>query len=238
MWKETRLGDCVSHLKGYAFKSGWDAEKGQPIVKVGDFTEDSIDVTNLTYIDRIIAAEYQRFSVTGDDVIIQTVGSWPSNPRSVVGKVISVPSEACGALLNQNAVKLIPSDEIHNRFLFYLLKYESFSDFIIGCAQGAASQASITLKDILSFNFRLPPCPIQRKIASILSAYDDLIENNNRRTKILEEMAQAIYREWFVHFRFPGHENVPMVDSELGRIPQGWEFTSIRDCVEKYIGEI
>jgi len=56
----------------------------------------------------------------------------------------------------------------------------------------------------------LPPLPTQKKIASILSAYDDLIENNNKRIKILEEMAQNIYREWFVHFRYPGHEDVPM----------------------------
>ena len=67
----------------------------------------------------------------------------------------------------------------------------------------------------------VPPLPTQRKIAAVLSAYDDLIENNTRRIKILEEMAQAIYREWFVEFRFPGHEGVPMVESELGLIPQG-----------------
>ncbi len=63
---------------------------------------------------------------------------------------------------------------------------------------------------------------IQRKIAAILSAYDDLIENNTRRIKILEEMAQTLYREWFVHFRFSGHEKVRMVDSPRGRISEGW----------------
>ncbi len=78
----------------------------------------------------------------------------------------------------------------------------------------------------------LPPLPIQRRIASILSAYDDLIENNTRRIAILEEMAQAIYREWFVHFRYPGHEDVPLVDSPLGPIPEGWSATSLVDIVE------
>lgn len=73
----------------------------------------------------------------------------------------------------------------------------------------------------------IPPLPTQRKIAAILSAYDDLIENNTRRIKILEEMAQAIYREWFVHFRFPGHEGVRMVESELGLIPEGWEVSTL-----------
>ena len=65
----------------------------------------------------------------------------------------------------------------------------------------------------------LPDLPTQRKIAGILSAYDDLIENNLRRIKILEQMAQSLYREWFVHFRFPGHESATFKDSELGRIP-------------------
>jgi len=77
----------------------------------------------------------------------------------------------------------------------------------------------------------LPNCAIQNKIASILSAYDDLIENNNRRIKILEEMAQTIYKEWFVNFRFPGHEKVKMVDSELGKIPEGWDIKQISDII-------
>jgi len=77
-----------------------------------------------------------------------------------------------------------------------------------------------------------PLLETQRKIASILSAYDDLIENNTRRIKILEEMAQAIYREWFVNFRFPGHEQVRMVDSPLGRVPEGWEVVPVTETVE------
>ena len=76
----------------------------------------------------------------------------------------------------------------------------------------------------------------QRKIAAILSEYDDLIENNTRRIKILEEMAQAIYREWFVNFRFPGYENVPVVDSPLGPIPEGWEVLPVKNVLDHHIG--
>ena len=74
-----------------------------------------------------------------------------------------------------------------------------------------------------------PPLPIQQRIAGILSAYDELIENNQRRIKILEEMARSLYREWFVHFRFPGHEKAKMVPSSLGPIPQGWEVKKLVD---------
>ena len=74
----------------------------------------------------------------------------------------------------------------------------------------------------------LPPLDEQRKIAAVLAAYDELIENNLRRIEILEEMAQAVYREWFVNFRFPGHEDVPLVDSPLGPIPDGWTVGTVR----------
>jgi len=81
----------------------------------------------------------------------------------------------------------------------------------------------ISGKQILDYEFLLPPLPVQRRIAGILSAYDELIENSQRRIRILEEMARALYREWFVHFRFPGHEHHPRVPSPLGEIPKGWE---------------
>ena len=81
-------------------------------------------------------------------------------------------------------------------------------------------------------NFPIPYPESRRKIAAVLSAYDDLIENNTRRIKILEDMAGTIYREWFVEFRFPGHENVPMVESKLGLIPQGWEVVKFSDIVD------
>ena len=86
-----------------------------------------------------------------------------------------------------------------------------------------------------AFQYTFPPLPTQRKIAAILSAYDDLIENNTRRIKILEEMAQAIYREWFVHFRFPGHEGVKLVESELGLVPDGWEVKSIGKLISLHV---
>jgi type I restriction enzyme S subunit len=100
-----------------------------------------------------------------------------------------------------------------------------------------ATQDNLSLDKLLSFDFLIPPLPIQRRIASILSAYDDLIENSQRRIKILESMTRALYREWFVHFRFPGHESVPRVLSPLGEIPQGWEarpFSALANYVNGY----
>ena len=98
-------------------------------------------------------------------------------------------------------------------------------------ASGSA-QPQIPIIDLQEVEIAIPPLPTQRKIAAVLSAYDDLIENNTRRIEILEEMAQAIYREWFVEFRFPGHEGVEMVESELGLIPQGWEIEKLGGAIE------
>jgi type I restriction enzyme, S subunit len=102
----------------------------------------------------------------------------------------------------------------------------------VGAAQGVINTGSVA-----SMPVPLPPLPTQRKIAGILSAYDDLIENNLRRIKILEEMAQSLYREWFVHFRFPGHESAKFVDSALGQIPRGWEVKKLEQILELKYGK-
>ena len=99
-------------------------------------------------------------------------------------------------------------------------------------AQGGTTREALTKEIIGNFEIPFPSLPTQRKIAAVLSAYDDLIENNTRRIKILEEMASAIYREWFVKFRFPGHEQVEVVESELGLIPQGWEVKQLDEVVD------
>ncbi len=83
----------------------------------------------------------------------------------------------------------------------------------------------------------VPPLPVQRRIAGILSAYDELMENSQRRIRLLEAMARALYREWFVHFRFPGHEKLPRVASPLGDIPQGWEVKKLKDACHLTMGQ-
>ena len=113
------------------------------------------------------------------------------------------------------------------RFVSYLLQTLSF-----GTRSGAAAVPGVNRNDLHRLKVLKPPLPIQRRIAFVLSAYDDLIENNTRRIAILEEMARALYREWFVEFRFPGHEKVRMVESELGRIPNGWHPAKLNELAD------
>lgn len=99
------------------------------------------------------------------------------------------------------------------------------------------TQDNLSLDKLLTFEFLTPPIQTQRKIADIRSAYDRLIENNTRRIKILEEMAQTLYCEWFVNFCFPGYQPTKMADSELGLIPEGWEVKKLGDVVQFAYGK-
>jgi type I restriction enzyme S subunit len=123
---------------------------------------------------------------------------------------------------NQDLKAAKPADFVDNEFLFQWLRANTYE--ILGRVDEAGHGTTRIQTDrLLSLPISLPPLLIQRRIAGILSAYDELIENSQRRIKILESMARALYREWFVHFRFPGHESVPKVPSPLGEIPKGWE---------------
>lgn len=120
----------------------------------------------------------------------------------------------------------------HPRFISYFLQTLGFAS-----QNAAGAVPGVNRNHLHRLEVAVPDICTQRKIASILSAYDDLIENNTRRIAILEDMAQSIYREWFVNFRFPGHENVKLVDSPLGQIPEGWEAKKLGDYIELPYGK-
>jgi len=122
------------------------------------------------------------------------------------------------------AFYLKPAAEFDIHWAYYQLK-----NFDINKLDSGSAIPSTSRDAFYEIPVALPPLPIQRRIAGILSAYDELIENSQRRIKILESMARALYREWFVHFRFPGHESVPRVPSPLGEIPKGWEVKKLGD---------
>jgi type I restriction enzyme, S subunit len=157
---------------------------------------------------------------------------WPSNTlcMTIAGantaKTAILKFEAC---FPDSIVGFIPDGkkaDLH--FVKYSL--DLMKQKFLAVTRGA-TQDNLSLDKLLSFPIPTPPLQDQRRIAGILSAYDDLIENNQRRIKILEEMARSLYREWFVNFRYPGHEKVPLVDSPLGLIPKGWEVKKLGDIV-------
>jgi type I restriction enzyme S subunit len=126
---------------------------------------------------------------------------------------------------------------IDSSYLQYYLDAETTRSYLKGSFISGAAIPRVVLKDLKRAAVRVPSLHIQRRIADILSAYDDLIENSQRRIKILEAMARALYREWFVHFRFPGHESTPRIPSPLGEVPQGWEVLEFRHLFDIRYGK-
>jgi type I restriction enzyme S subunit len=159
-------------------------------------------ITEADYLDT-----HRRTKLEANDIVITNSGT--------IGRMALVPNapETNRTTFQKSVAIVKPNPEkVFAKWLFYSLRANR--DSLVASAGGTA-QKNLLLRDMRAFTVDVPPLPTQRKIAAILSAYDDLIENNTRRIKILEEMAQALYHEWFVNFRFPGHENVQMVDSPL-----------------------
>ena len=134
------------------------------------------------------------------------------------------------AILRPDLSKVVP------KFLeLYLRNPKTIKMIRKGFLTGAAIPR-IVCADIKRIRVDIPPLAEQNIVVNRLEIFDNLIENNQRRIEILEEMARLLYQEWFVHFRFPGHENVKMVDSELGPIPEGWEVKKLADIATTQYG--
>ena len=230
MNRTVKLGDVAEFTNGGAWKADEYADSGVSVVRVSDIHDGTINLTDCKYLSAESFERYKKHELHAEDLVITTVGSHPNQPGSVVGRAAIVPTIADGALLNQNAVRITPSsDFLDKTYLGYLGQSSLFRNYIIQHARGSANQVRMSITLLKEMQFFLPDIQIQEKAASVLSAYDNLIENNTRRIRVLESLAQLIYREWFINFRFPGHEDVEMVDSELGLVPEGWEVKRIAD---------
>lgn len=131
-------------------------------------------------------------------------------------------------ITNLSIVLDLDDRKADKQFMCYFLGQQSLKEKL----NTGSAQAQITVNALSTFQVTIPALLVQRRIASILSAYDDLIENLTRRIAILEEMARRVYEEWFIRFRFPGHEGVRMVESELGLVPEGWRLLRLGELVE------
>lgn len=180
----------------------------------------------LAFIDDDQADGLRNVIVEPDDVLLNITGA-------SVARCCMVPRSILPARVNQH-VAIVRADQTkaHPRFICYCLVSPRYKDELLSIAQAGATREALTKEKIQNFEIPNILLPTQYKIASILSTYDELIENNTRRIAILEEMAQAIYREWFVNFRFPGYKKVKFVDSPLGKIPEGWEVSQVADVFE------
>ena len=223
------LEELCEFINGGSWSDKEYVEKGLPVLKVTNIKPKGFDLEDIDHLPFSSAEKYSKNMLKIGDVIIATVGSHPNLVDSAAGRSCIVNSMVAGFYLNQNAVCIRTKNpnKLDQKFLGYLSKDRLFQHYIQMRGKGAANQMRIAISAIKSYGFNFPEIQTQRKIGEILSNYDRLITNNQKRIKLLEESAQRLYNEWFVDLRFPGHENVPVVDG----VPEGWHLGTLAELV-------
>jgi type I restriction enzyme S subunit len=233
-WPKMKLDDCVDLLAGFPFKSQQftDNPDDVPLVKGENVSQGCILWEKSKYWPVSDWDNLEKFHLRPGDVVIAMDRPWI--PAGLKWSFIR--ENDPGSLLVQRCARLRSSNDcLDQNFLRFVIGGPDFEGYVKPITTGV-NVPHISGKQILEFEFTLPPLPIQRRIAGILSTYEDLIENSQRRIKILEEMARRLYREWFVYFRFPGHEGCRFVESPLGEIPEGWEIVKVGEIADVFRG--
>lgn len=227
--KMEKLGKYCKIISGYAFKSN-DLSEGTeiPVIKIGNISngDDIITDSSTQYVSSDFLSIDEKYHIKKGDVLISLTGSHINQPNSMVGRSCRNFSDT-EFLLNQRAGKVIPNENADKNYLYYLLNTESFKYSICNRAYGAANQANVSPSDIENIKWNFPPLPTQKKIASILSAYDDLIQNYKKQIQALQTAASELYKEWFVRFRFPRYQNAKFENG----IPEGWKIERLTKLV-------
>lgn len=201
---------------------------GVPFLRSQNVRPFRFDPKEIKFVSPEFHAKLKKSALKPNDVVVTRTGA-------NVGQCCIIPKELPVANCS-DLVILRASKELAPHYLMYLLNSPHGRASIDGDLAGAA-QPHFNVGSAKRMEVILPDLPTQRTIAGILSAYDDLIENNLRRIKILEKMAQSLYREWFIRFRFPGHESAKFVDSSIGQVPTGWKVKKLEEILELKYGK-
>jgi len=215
-WRKIQLGLLGDFKNGVNFGKEKMGE-GIRLINVKDIFSD-IPKINFDSLDKVALSDrkgIEKFHVNANDIFLVR----SSVKRDGIGLATMAQKDDnetvhCGFVIRFR----LTNSEVDSQFLTYLLRSPHYRKLIIGLSSGTAI-INISQDSLSSLIVNLPSLSIQQKIASILSAYDSLIENNRRRIQLLEQSARLLYREWFVHLRFPGHEHVRIIDG----VPEGWE---------------
>lgn len=223
-WKKAKLSECCQSISDGDHQAPPKSNKGITFVTISNIKDNSFDFTNCmhvpqSYYDNLLA---KRKPQKGD-ILYSVVGSF--GIPVLIKENVKFTFQRHIAILRPNPHIVEPA------YMYYSMLSKAFFLQADAAAIGAA-QRTISLSSLQNLTINLPDLPTQRRIASILSAYDDLIENNRRQIKLLEEAAQRLYREWFVELRFPGHEGVKVVDG----VPEGWMKGTVDNIVKLLSG--
>ena len=225
-WKKVKLKDCCIKIGSGSTPKGGSmvyVNSGTSLIRSQNVYNLSFDYNGLTHITEDAANKLKGVTVFNEDILLNITGD-------SVARTCIVPKEVLPARVNQH-VAIIRTDrkKMNWRFLNYYLASPKMQAHMLSLAVGkGASRNAITKQMIENFEVPYPPLSTQRRIATILSRYDSLIENYQKQIKLLEEAAQRLYKEWFVDLHFPGHENTKIVDG----VPEGWTPSQLGQLVE------
>jgi len=228
------LDSICEFQNGYAFRNQDYQESSEGAYKVfrmgnirkgGGLKEDGLQ----SYIPKEFCKNLSRFVLKRDDLLICMTDMKAS--MALLGHT-ALMDKNDEYILNQRVGRITIRNPhvVDTRYLYYYSNSPNFIQHLRGVAHSGV-QVNLSTEEIRAAPILLPPIEAQRQISSILSYYDFLIGNNTRRVKILEQMTQALYREWFVDFRFPAHGKFKMVESVMGPIPEGWSISSLGEVV-------
>src|ERR1700687_2480487 len=217
--KSPEKSACVAGPFGSNISSKFFVQSGVPVIRGGNLCDDLTRFVpeGFAYVTEEQAKKYKAQHVRAGDLVFTCWGT--------IGQVGLIPANGPFPeyIISNKQLKLRVNPELADSvYLFFYFAGPKMVQHVLGKAIGAAVPG-INLGILKELPVVLPPLPVQRQIAGILSAYDELIENNLRRIKILETMARALYREWFVEFRCPGHEERLVVTSPVRDLPRGSE---------------
>ena len=218
-WQPVKLNDCCASISDGDHQAPPKSTSGIPFVTISNIDSyNSLDFSNVMYVPQEYydKLDNKRKAQPGD-IIYSVVGSF--------GIPVLIKNDIPFVFQRHIAI-LKPNNTIDSRFLYYSMLSKDFYHKADAVAIGAA-QRTISLTALRNLEISLPPLEVQRKIADILSAYDDLIENNRKQIKLLEEAAQRLYKEWFIDLRFPGYETTPIVNG----VPDGWKKVQLRELI-------
>ena len=213
------LNEIVNIVSGYAFPSSDMQAEGVPILKITNILENGeLDLENTIKYSKSIPEKLRKFLLRDKDVLVCMTGA-------TIGKVARKQKVKQDFLINQRVAIIRAKEKLLEDFVYYLLSLPAFRKYVEIVGYGAA-QPNISAKSIGKFRFlsvgNFYKC---QSIGTILSAYDSLIENNTKRIRLLEKMAENLYKEWFVRFRFPGYEKAEMENG----LPKGWKIKRYED---------
>lgn len=224
-WEKVKLKDCCIKIGSGATPKGGATvylDSGITFIRSQNVYNLHFDYDGITYITDDAAEKLNGVTIYENDILLNITGD-------SVARTCMVPKEVLPARVNQHvAIVRVNQDLMDSKFLSYYLASPQMQAHMLNLAVGkGASRNAITKIMIENFEVPCPPIETQRQIADILSAYDDLIENNQKQIKLLEEAAQRLYKEWFVDLRFPGCEQTKLIDG----VPDGWHIGCIDEIL-------